>query len=444
MSVCGYLRISLAVHGQEIMAVSVFRRKEKHYLRFRKNKIWRFADCTTLYINRLSFTCLKSVVAGFLTSQFLDHIVYRRKMTAVSASPSSPTHSFEPTEKEECPYLLGAVWRETYMARDTFINLIAVACITLLSVLPTILLNALVILAVAAKRRLQTNSNILLACLAGTDLLTGLVVYPVAIAVDMKRIFGAGPFCTLEKLFLVALVMVGFASLSHLVLISVDRYIAVKYPLRYENIVTKQRIKIGVVLVWAITVLTTIQESFPAFILDDEAKTYSVYMTVNSLIYVVIFSVYTGAIAYTYCYILSETRRQKKRIETEQLTQEEAKRVKKDNKAANTLTMILCALIVTYLPLTIDGVVTALDMIEPRVESIVLSWCTTFIMLASFFNPVIYCWRIKKLRRAFLEFLPFRQLENRPQDFEMIEIQRHRTEIQRIQPRKVVKLSLYP
>ena len=145
------------------------------------------------------------------------------------------------------------------MASDTFINLVAVACILLLSVLPTIFLNALVILAVTMKRRLQTNANILLACLAGTDLLTGLIVYPVAIAVDMKRIFGVGPFCTLEKLYLVALVLVSFASFSHLVLISVDRYIAIKYPLRYEDIVTKQRIKTGVALVWVITVLVTVQ-----------------------------------------------------------------------------------------------------------------------------------------------------------------------------------------
>ena len=210
--------------------------------------------------------------------------------------------------------LLGAkhTWQET---RN--INLVAVTCISFLSVLPTIFLNALVIFAVTTKHRLQTNSNILLTCLAGTDLLTGLVVFPVAIAVDMKRIFGDGPFCTLEKLFIVAQVMASFASFSHLVLISVDRYIAIKYPLRYEDIVTKQRLKIGVVLVWAMTVLITIQELFLAFV-DGETKSYSVHLKVYTLIYLIIFLVYTAAIAYTYyCYLLlSETRRQKHLIQT--------------------------------------------------------------------------------------------------------------------------------
>ncbi|XP_078371402.1 adenosine receptor A1-like [Oculina patagonica] len=351
-------------------------------------------------------------------------------MTTVSALPSSSTTPYDPTEKEECPYLHGAVWRASYMARDTHINLVAVTCISFLSVLPTIMLNALVILAVTTKRRLRTNSNVLLACLAGTDLSTGMVVYPVAISVDMKRILGVEPFCSLEKLYLVALIMVSFASFSHLVLISVDRYIAIRYPLRYQNIVTKQRIITGVFFAWAITVLITIQELFLA-VIDGETKNYSVYQKVNNLMFLIIFLIYTVAITYIYWYILSETRRQKNRIQTEQLTQEESERFKKDNKAANTLTIILCTLIVTYLPLTIAGVVTvSSDMIEPRIKSVLLGWCTTFIMSGSLFNPIIYFWRIKKLRRAFLEILNFRQLENRTQDTGLIEMQRHQPEIQ--------------
>jgi len=42
----------------------------------------------------------------------------------------------------------------------------------------TVLLNVLVIMAVKRRRRLQSNSNILLACLATTDAFTGLLVQP--------------------------------------------------------------------------------------------------------------------------------------------------------------------------------------------------------------------------------------------------------------------------
>ena len=47
----------------------------------------------------------------------------------------------------------------------------------------------------------------------------------------------------------------------------------------------------------------------------------------------------------------SETQRQKKNAcKTEQMTQEEATRVKKETKGSHTLAIILCALILTYLP----------------------------------------------------------------------------------------------
>lgn len=81
-----------------------------------------------------------------------------------------------------------------------------------------------------------TKSNTLLACLASTDLLTGLVLQPIAIAVDVNRILGVGQFCVLEKLGQIALSAAGFSSSSHLILISIDRYIAIKHPLRYQEI----------------------------------------------------------------------------------------------------------------------------------------------------------------------------------------------------------------
>ena len=71
------------------------------------------------------------------------------------------------------------------------------------------------------RRRLQSNSNIFLAGLASTDLFSGLVAQPLRIAVEMKRILGVGPFCTVEKVFAGSLTLVNFATLSQLVLFSV-------------------------------------------------------------------------------------------------------------------------------------------------------------------------------------------------------------------------------
>ena len=167
-------------------------------------------------------------------------------------------NSFDP-DIEECHYLQGFVWRKMYLTEHAYRNLIALVCVNALAIIPTILLNALVIFVVATRRPLQTTSNILLACLAVTDLLTGLVVQPISIAVDVRRFFGIQPFCTLETVCSIALFSLCYASLSHLVLISIDRYVAVKDALRYREIVSKKRITKGVLVAWSIAVVFTIQ-----------------------------------------------------------------------------------------------------------------------------------------------------------------------------------------
>ena len=344
----------------------------------------------------------------------------------------SSTRSSIP-ESEECPYIYdGAFWRQEYLTSDTRANLIAVTVINSVAAIPTILLTMLIILAVAARRRLQTNSNILVAWLAVLDLSSGLVVRPIFLAQELKRIFSHPPYCTLEKASAVAIIGNAVTSLGILVLISIDRYISIKYPLRYQTIVTKRRIKLGLVLVLSTGVLVTIQEVILA-VIDSGTEIYVRYCTVKDLMLGILDFLYICIVSYTYCYIFSETRRQLKRLQSEQVSQEEAKRMKKENKAANTLTIILGALVLTYLPTIVFAIVTAFSeniIIEPHVISILWSWTTTFILLGSIFNPIIFFWRIKKLRRAPFEILHCIQPVNTPPPIEMQEIQRHRLEIQ--------------
>ena len=326
-------------------------------------------------------------------------------------------------EREDCSYLqvYSGVWQETFLTEQVFSNLLAIICINLLSVVPIILLNAMVIFLVITKRRLRTNMNILLSNLAVTDLLTGLVVYPVMFAAKVKRILGVGSLCTLETLCVVATGITSFASLSHLTLISVDRYIAVKHPLRYQEIVTKGRLNIGVLFFWAITVLVAFVKITFAVLTDD----LSVYLLTKDSILAFIGLVYIAIIIHCNRYIFFETQRQKKRIRTEQLTHEEAKRIKKDHKATKTLFIILAALAFTYLPTMISILfVASNETIKPHVHYVLWSWCLTSSSFGSLLNPVIYSWRSKKLRRAMLDVVRFRQVDNRPSDTEMTGTQR--------------------
>lgn len=343
---------------------------------------------------------------------------------------SPPTGDPSDLEIEKCDYIKEFLWRREYLAQDTYKHSVALASVNFIAFFPTVLLNALVIFAVATRRPLRTNSNILLAGLAGADMLTGLIVMPIAFAVEMKRILDIGPFCALEKAYAVASMVAGSTSLSHLVLIGVNRYIAIKKPLRYQNIVTKKRLKTTLLLTWAITVCLIIEEIVLAS-LDSKREIYSMYLKVGAIAVSIIGFSYVAAIAFCYGYIFSEARRQIKRLQTEQLLQEELQRIKKDKKAANTLAIILAALVLTYLPALVSVLVTASSdrTIKPPFMSVLWNWVKTSLLLGSLCNPIIYCWRMKELRKAFLEILHLRQPENTPPEIEMQVIQGHRPQV---------------
>ena len=274
---------------------------------------------------------------------------------------------------------------------------------------------------------MQSNSNILLACLAGSDLFTGMVGLPIALAVNVKRAFAIEPFCALETVHFITLYGPSYVSLGHLVLISIDRYIAIKDALRYQVIVTKQQIKKLVLVTWAIGLYLTIQEIVLA-VTVKKTKIYSVYWTVGSVSASLIGLVCISGICYCYLYIFSEIRRQKKRLQTEQLSQEEAKKVKKDKKAAYTLGIILGALATSFMPsllLLLLGSIPAHKILNTGTTLICFSWAGTSILLRSLFNPIIYCWRNEKIRYVILESFRVNKPENRAADMQMVEIQHH-------------------
>uniref|UniRef100_A0A3B4U954 G-protein coupled receptors family 1 profile domain-containing protein n=1 Tax=Seriola dumerili TaxID=41447 RepID=A0A3B4U954_SERDU len=115
----------------------------------------------------------------------------------------------------------------------------------------TVALNLLVIISISHFRQLYTPTNLLLLSLATSDLLVGLLVMPVETVRFVESCWLLGDLmCALS--YIIGFTLIS-ASVGNMVLISIDRYVAICYPLQYPNKITRSRVEVCVCLCWALT-----------------------------------------------------------------------------------------------------------------------------------------------------------------------------------------------
>ena len=148
----------------------------------------------------------------------------------------------ESNAKLTCP-MNEVIWKQEYQEENIAFATTAII-LNILSFPVTIMMNVLVIMAVKTRPRLQSKYNILLACLAATDLLVGAALQPSYIVGQIYVIKGLSlsEYCRYHKLTNLLVLVPIFASVFN-----IERFIAIKYTFRYITIVTGLRLKIAVV-----------------------------------------------------------------------------------------------------------------------------------------------------------------------------------------------------
>ena len=291
------------------------------------------------------------------------------------------------------------VWKPEYQVEKIAFSMTAII-LNVVSFPVTILMNVLVIMAVKTRRRLQSKYNILLACLAGTDLLVGAASQPTFIAGQIYVIKGLPltEYCRYFKeanhIFFLPL----FASLFHLTLISIERFVAMKYTFRYVTIVTEFRLKMAVVSCWVIACCPAILERF-------FAEFESIIMV--STILFVYFNI--SLILFFHISVYFVTRRHEKQIKCEQVSPQAAADFAKEKKALKTTRIIVMALLMCFLPVIMYYIFLRVYFKSSSyiVNVIVLSHPVVISVLSlnSLCNPIIYCFRNKTFRKTCKELL---------------------------------------
>ena len=193
-------------------------------------------------------------------------------------------------------------------------------------------MNALVIIAVKTTHRLKTKSNIALACLWTTDLTMGVIGQPAFIAWVIAQLQGntSSTYCMKTVLSRLALRVLGSLTLSHLAMVHVERYIAIKHSLQHETIVTEDRLVCFSALFWIILLPLIVPFSF----LGDK---------IISIIVVIIISLFIATVFVCQVVLYYETSRHKKQIATQQVSLETREKFLRENKAFKlTATVLFC------------------------------------------------------------------------------------------------------
>ena len=280
-------------------------------------------------------------------------------------------------------------WRPNFLTSEISATLISLTIVNLLLSPFTIFLNVLVILAVKTTRQLRNKYNTLLACLAGADILTGALGQPLFIAELIYRLTGssASEYCiphaarTLSR-------TSALISLQHLALISLERYISIKFPVKYDNFVTKLRFIGSVVLAWSLVVLATLFSFYRQSIFKYFLHLFAIFPAMSILIFCRIASYHEA----------------RKRIAN--ITSQSAKaKFLKEKKALKTTSCVIGVVLLSNIPMILFRAVFAPLISSPKAVLAVQSFTITLALSNSVFNPLIYCARNEQYRRAFKKLL---------------------------------------
>ena len=221
---------------------------------------------------------------------------------------------------------------------------------------------------------------------------TGLAVQPSFIVWQTFQLLGMtqDKINAIRYFYSTLLRAVSVCSCLHLMLVTCERLIAIKFTMHYPFIVTMRNIKSAVIAFWLFTLACEVlRVTLP-----------STKMRLNWAVAVVMLSCVLF-VMFAYVILYRETRRHKKSIKAGQLPQEQVERFDKESKALKTTVFVVGSVVLCFSPIVLGlfSFVSNENVGRLKTSSCPQPWIRTFAMLNSLLNPLIYCWRQKEMRR---------------------------------------------
>ena len=244
--------------------------------------------------------------------------------------------------------------------------------------------NSLVLAAILKTPLLRSPSVVFLCSLAVSDLLVGLVVQPLYIAYELTKVG------FLYKPFTMTAVSAGGVSISTMTAISVDRFLALHYHMRYPILVTVHRAIYIAVALWLFNALVSLFAfwNMTAYYFSI-AVTIPIYLLLSIVSYIRIYQI---------------IRRHRSAISAQQHAVENFSQdphrnlnMQRNSKSAKNTFIYFIVMVVCYTPLFV-----AMSILTFYQSHWTIGWnfTDTVVFMNSAINPFLYCWRLRELRTA--------------------------------------------
>lgn len=259
--------------------------------------------------------------------------------------------------------------------------------------------NILVLTAIKKTPSIRSSSITMLCSLAVSDLLVGFIVQPFFLASLLTRVF------LIERISKITAFCLCGVSLCTMTAISIDRFLALQYPMRYQATITAHQRALNtlIVIIWLHNFV------FSGFYVWNWPL-YFIMIATGVCLFILVS-------AFCYIRIYRIVRRHQIQIQAQQQAAQQnttegdnSNMVRMKRSALNTFIFYI-AMVLCYFPITISlcaASITSKDLPE------VWHLADTVVFLNSSVNPLLYCWRLGEIRKAVLKI--FRQMSRRQAD----------------------------
>ena len=241
--------------------------------------------------------------------------------------------------------------------------------------------NAIILLALRRCSLLHFSSKALFFSLALSDFAVGLVSQPLYAAYTFAVAWNnARLYCTVGLPHTLFTTFLGLASFWTQMVVALDRYLALSLLTRYRSTVSFKRVNLLIITGWFFSASLTASRFFSATFRRLSANMMLVICLLLSLFF----------------YFKTYVKLRKQKL---QMDSRSSFRISHYGKSLKTMFIVFCIFWGTYLPFLCALAAATASGFSSSPQLLAFDMTSVLALLNSSLNPVVYCWRIKEIRR---------------------------------------------